>query len=201
MTVRIRTPPRAAQPRAAQPRVSGPRVSKPRASLAACLGVAGLVLVAGCGTAPAGAAGDSPAIGPVRAMSATNFAPFAVPTVWDGYNNVQYTMVLKAVTGARPREFHITVGSDMMFWLSCIGTGTAMVISEDMGLNWGVACGTGDDPSGIDFRPRGAVVGSKVKVLVTAPPGARWEIRIDAPVSSLAASGAAPTTTATASAS
>jgi hypothetical protein len=159
--------------------------------------VAGLVLVAGCGTAPAGAAGDSPAIGPVRAMSATNFAPFAVPAVWNGYNNAQYAVLLKAVTGARPREFHITVGSDMVFWLSCIGTGTARVISADMGLNWGVACGTGDDPSGIDFRPRGAVVGSKVKVLVTAPAGGRWEIRIDVPVSSLATTGATPTPTAT----
>jgi hypothetical protein len=187
MTVRIHTPPRAAQL----------RVSPVRASLAACLGVAGLVLVAGCGTAPAGAAGDSPAIGPVRAMSATNFAPFAVPTVWNGYNNTQYTVVLKAVTGARPREFHITVGSDMVFWLSCIGTGTARVISAEMGLNWGVACGTGDDPSGIDFRPRGAVVGSKVKALVTAPAGGRWEIRIDVPVSSLAATGATPAPTAT----
>jgi hypothetical protein len=185
MTVRIHTPPRAAQPRAAQL----------RASLAACLGVAGLVLVAGCSTAPAGAAGDSPAIGPVRAVSATNFAPFAVPTVWNGYNNTQYTTLLKAVTGTRPRKFHITVGSDMVFWLSCIGKGTAQVISADMGLNWGVACGTGDDPSGIDFNPKGAVVGSKVKILVTAPAGSRWEIRIDVPVSAVASSGATPSPT------
>jgi hypothetical protein len=160
--------------------------------------VAGLILAAGCGTAPPGSAGDSPAIGPLRAASATNFAPFAVPTTWNGYNNTQYTMSLKAVTGARPREFHITVGSDMVFWLSCIGTGTAKVINAEMGLNWGVACGTGDDPSGIDFHPTGAVVGSKVKVLVTAPAGSRWEIRIDVPLSSVAKQGATSSPTPTA---
>jgi hypothetical protein len=122
----------------------------------------------------------------LRSPSATNFAPFAVPTTWDGYNNAQYTMSLKAVSGSKPREFHVTVGSDMVFWLSCIGTGTARVSNAEMGLNWGVACGTGDDPSGIDVHPTGAVVGSKVKILVTAPAGSRWEIRIDVPVSAVA---------------
>jgi hypothetical protein len=195
MTVRIHTLPRVVQRRAAQRRAARLPVS-----LAACLGVSGLILAAGCSTAPPGAAGDSPAIGPLRAASATNFAPFAVPTTWNGLDNAQYTMSLKAVTGTRPREFHITVGSDMVFWLSCIGTGTAKVVSADMGLNWGVACGTGDDPSGIDFHPAGAVIGSKVKILVTAPAGSRWEIRIDVPVSAVATPGATPTATATSAA-
>ena len=180
MTVRIHTLPPVAKPCA-------------RASLAACLGVAGLVLVAGCGTAPPGAAGNSPAIGPLRAVAATNFAPFAVPTAWNGNNNTVYKTLLKAVTGLKPREFHITVGSDMVFWLSCLGKGTARVSNAEMGLNWSVACGTGDDPSAVDFSPTGAVVGSKVKLLVTATPGARWEIRIDVPASALASLEPTPT--------
>jgi hypothetical protein len=153
-----------------------------RSSLIACLVLSGLVLAAGCSVAPAGATSNSPAIGPVRTgAAAKSFAPFPVATRWDGQDNVNYGVQVDAKTGTNPHQFAVTVEPSMVFWLSCIGTGTARLTSPAIGLKWGVACGNGLDPQGLTFRPPSSAQGKSVKVLVTAPAGARWEIRVDAP--------------------
>jgi hypothetical protein len=153
-----------------------------RTSLTAGLGLSGLVLAAGCSVAPAGATSNSAAIGPVRTgAGAKNFAPFPVPTRWNGLDNVDYVIVVKAKTGTKPREFGFTAKPSMVFWLSCIGAGTAHLTSPAIGLKWGVPCGNGADPQGLTYGPPHAAQGKSVKALVTAPAGARWEVRIDAP--------------------
>ena len=158
-----------------------------RISLTACLGLSGIVLAAGCSVAPAGATSTSSAIGPVRTgAAAENFAPFPMATKWNGLDNVDYVMVVKAKTGTTPREFGITAKSSMVFWLSCIGTGTVRLTSPAIKLNWGIPCGNGDDPEGITYSPPKDTVGKEIKVLVTAPAGGRWEVRIDEPESKTA---------------
>jgi hypothetical protein len=89
-------------------------------------------------------------------------------------------MVLKAKTGTKPRKFSVTVTSSMVFWLGCIGTGTARIVSPPLRLNWGIPCGTGQDPAGIAYVPPKAAVGKTVKVEVTSPARTRWEFRVDA---------------------
>jgi hypothetical protein len=151
-------------------------------ALAVSLGLSGLALAAGCSVAPAGATVNSPAIGPVRTgAGAANFAPFPVPASWNGQDEVVYIMVVKSKTGTTPRKFTVTVKSSLVFWLNCIGTGSAHLTSPAINLKWGVPCGDGADPEGITFRPPRAAQGKPVKVLVTASAGARWEVRIDAP--------------------
>ncbi|HEY6493062.1 MAG TPA: hypothetical protein VIZ43_07290 [Trebonia sp.] len=153
-----------------------------RTSLTACLGLSGLALAAGCSAAPAGATSNSAAIGPVRAAAAAkDFAPFPVATRWNGQGNVDYAVLVKAKSGTNPHEFGVIVRSSLVFWLSCIGSGTARLTSKAIDLNWGVACGNGDDPQGLTIRPPRSAVGKTVKVLVTAPAGGRWEIRVDQP--------------------
>jgi hypothetical protein len=153
-----------------------------RSALTVSLGLSGLALAAGCSVAPAGATTDSPVVGPVRTGAAPkNFAAFPVPASWDGQDMVVYVMVVKPKTGTKPREFGLTARSSMAFWLSCIGTGTAHLTSPAINLKWGVPCGNGDDPAGVTVRPPRAAQGKLVKVLVTAPAGARWEVRIDEP--------------------
>jgi hypothetical protein len=172
-----------------RPRLSA-RWQKPPSyrALGACLGLSGLALAAGCGAAPAGATADSAAIGPVRTgAGAQNFAPFPVPASWNGEDDVVYHMVVKAKSGTVPRKFGITVKPSVVFWLNCIGTGTAQLTSPAISLKWGIPCGSGDDPAGITFRPARAIQGKSVKILVTAPAGSRWEIRIDEPAPAAAA--------------
>jgi hypothetical protein len=132
--------------------------------------------------APAGATVNSQAIGPVRTgTAAANFAPFPVPASWNGKDEMVYIMVVKAKTGTMPRKFGVTVKPSLVFWLNCIGTGSAHLTSPAINLKWGVPCGDGADPEGITFRPPHAAQGKPVKVLVAASAGARWEVRIDAP--------------------
>jgi len=100
-------------------------------------------------------------------------------TKWNGLDNVDYVMAVKAKTGTNPREFAVTAKSSLVFWLSCIGTGTVRLTSPAIKLNWGIPCGNGADPEGLTYSPPRATVGKKIKVLVTAPAGARWEVRID----------------------
>jgi hypothetical protein len=153
-----------------------------RSALTAFLSLSGLALAAGCSVAPAGATTDSPAIGPVRTgAAAKNFAAFPVAASWDGADMVVYHMVVKPKSDTKPREFGFTVRPSMVFWLNCIGTGTAHLISPVINLKWGVPCGNGDDPAGITVEPPRAAQGKSVKVLVTASAGARWEVRIDEP--------------------
>ncbi|MGH3245168.1 MAG: hypothetical protein ACRDOI_03015 [Trebonia sp.] len=153
-----------------------------RNSLTVSLGLSGLALAAGCGVAPAGATANSPAIGPVRTGNAAkNFPPFPVPTLWNGKGEVAYRTVVEAKTGTAPRRFGVTARLSMVFWLNCIGTGTAHLTSPAINLKWGVPCGNGADPAGLTFSPVPATHGQPVKVLVTASAGARWEVRIDEP--------------------
>jgi|SRR6185437_2692395 hypothetical protein len=156
--------------------------TSPAVCLAAvCLTAGGLGLTAGCSAAPAGATSNSPVLGPVRTgAAAEEFAQFPVPSKWPGEQGKDYTMVVKPKTGTVPRKFGFTATSSVVFWLNCIGTGTARLSSPAVNLNWGVPCGTGADPAGITVTPPRAAQGTAVKVLVTSPPGTHWEIRVDA---------------------
>ena len=143
------------------------------------LGVS-LALTAGCSAAPAGAVNNSPAIGPVRTGTAlANFAPFPVPSKWNGEGGKDYLMVVKAKTGTNPHKFSFTAKASMVFWLNCIGAGSAHLTSPAIGLKWGMRCGNGDDPAGLTFRVPRAAQGKKVIALVTVSAGSRWEVRID----------------------
>ncbi|HEY1822073.1 MAG TPA: hypothetical protein VGG83_19285 [Trebonia sp.] len=158
-----------------------------RASLTACLGLSGLALAAGCSVAPAGAAANSPEVGPVRTgAAAQEFAAFPVAARWNGLDNTDYVVAAGAKTGTKPHVFAVTARSSLVFWLNCIGAGTARLTSPAVNLKWGVPCGNGDDPQGITFRPPRATEGKLIKVLVTVPAGARWEVRIDEPRSAAA---------------
>lgn len=151
-----------------------------RQSLTGFLALSGLALAAGCSVAPAGATVNSAAIGPIRTGSAAkNFAPFPVPASWQGQDNVVYNMVVKAKSGFTPRKFGLTAKSSMVFWLNCVGKGSAHLSSPGIGLNWGIPCGNGTHPQGLTFRPPHAAQGKPIKVLVTVSAGSRWEVRID----------------------
>jgi hypothetical protein len=150
-----------------------------RNSLAACLCLAAVLLAAGCSAAPSGATHNSPAIGPVRPAGSTNFAPFPVPATYDGLGSSVYTMVLKAKTGGGSRKFHIQVKPSMVFWLNCIGRGTAELSSPGIDLKWAVPCGDGSNPGGITFSPKASAVGHSTNILVTTTRGSRWEVRVD----------------------
>jgi hypothetical protein len=114
-----------------------------------------------------------------------SFAPFPVPSTWSGGSGTDYTAIFSTVSKATPREFSFTATSSMVFWLACIGTGTAQIVSPALNLNWGVPCdpGTGVDPTGITFIPPRAAVGTLVEVEVTSLPGSPFEFRIDEPQS------------------
>jgi hypothetical protein len=92
-----------------------------------------------------------------------------------------YQMVVKSKAGTAPRKFGFTARPSMVFWLNCIGTGSARLASPAIGLAWGIPCGHGAEPAGITFTPPPATLGKPVKVLVTASPGSRWEVRVDEP--------------------
>lgn len=149
---------------------------------AACLGAAAALLVAGCSAAPAGAATGSPAVGQTGAATPSDFPPFQVPATWSGYKNTAYRQIQKAATGKKPRNLHITAGPDLVFWLGCLGAGSATLKSKSLGLHWSIRCGTRFDPQSVNFSPTTAITaGRAVLVLVSATPGARWEVRVDAP--------------------
>jgi hypothetical protein len=151
-----------------------------RNSLAACLCLAAVVLAAGCSAAPPGAMRNSPAVGPVqRHPNITDFPPFPVPDTYNGLGNSVYTMVQKAKTGTAPGGFHVTVKPDMVFWLNCIGKGTALLSSPGISLKWSVPCGDGGTPAGITFRPKASAVGHVAFVLVSTTRQSKWEFRVD----------------------
>lgn len=173
---------------------AAPRSRTIRALAAAgCLGLAAPLLVAGCSAAPAGATDDSPAIGPTGVPSPSVFPTFQVPVTWTGYRNAAYRAIQKAVSGRKPRNLHIPAGPELVFWLGCLGTGTATLQSPSLGLDWSVPCGTRFEPQSITFSPTTAITdGRKVLVLVSATPGARWKVRVDAPVPRDAGPGPEP---------
>jgi hypothetical protein len=150
-----------------------------RTPLTVFLSLSGLALAAGCSVAPAGATVDSQAIGPVQHGSTKNFPPFPVPTSWNGKDGAIYKMVVKAKTGTTAREFGVTAKSSMVFWLNCIGTGSAHLANSAIDLKWTVPCGNGQSPGGITLTPPHAALGKEIKVLVTVSSGSRWEVRID----------------------
>jgi hypothetical protein len=161
------------------------RIQPPlRNSLAVGLGLAAVLLAAGCSAAPPGARYNSPAVGPAprhgKATAVpTDFPPFPVPATYNGLDNKVYTMAHKATTGTAPGGFHVTVRPDMVFWLNCIGKGTATLSSPGIGLKWTVPCNDGSSPGGINFRPKSSAVGHIAFVLVTATHRSKWEVRID----------------------
>ena len=146
------------------------------------LAAAGLLVTAGCSVAPPGAAGTSPAIGPAHADAAVkDFGAFPIPAGWNGKVFRFYEALVKAKVSKKRHNFRIIARADLVFWLSCIGTGTAQFTSPALRFHWSVPCGNGADPAAVNFRPRAAAVGHAVDALVTASPGARWEARIDVP--------------------
>jgi hypothetical protein len=156
------------------------RIQPPlRNSLAAGLCLAAVLLAAGCSAAPPGATQDSSAIGPVHRGTTVGFAPFPVPETYNGLDNNVYRQVLKAKTGTDPAKFHFQVHTSMVFWLNCIGRGTATLSSPGINLEWSVPCGDGSSPGGITFRPKDSAVGHDAVVLVTTTRNSMWEVRID----------------------
>ena len=157
------------------------RIQSPlRNSLAACLCLAAVILAAGCSAAPPGATRTSKAVGPIqRHPHLTDFPPFQVPATYNGLGNSVYTQVDKARTGTKPGGFHVTVRPDMVFWLSCIGKGTALLSSPGIDLKWSVPCDNGSSPRGINFRPKSSAVGHVAFVVVSTTRGSKWEVRID----------------------
>jgi hypothetical protein len=143
------------------------------------LGLAVALLTAGCGVATPGPADY--AGGPVSDPP-TYLNAFPMPDTYvGGAENKGYTPIVNVTTGTGPRNLTITVGADLILWLGCGGTaGSASLTSQDIGLNWSVACGTSGDPQGVEFKTK-QDIGQTVKILVTAPAADRWEVRIDAP--------------------
>lgn len=151
-----------------------------RNSLAACLCLAAVLLAAGCSAAPPGATRTSPAVGPVqRHKGVTNFVVFPVPDTYNGFGNNVYTQVFKATTGTGPGGFHFTVKTSMVFWLNCIGKGTATLSSPGIGLKWSVTCGDGGTPASITFSAKASAVGHRAFAVVSTTRGSKWEVRID----------------------
>jgi hypothetical protein len=151
-----------------------------RGSLAACLCLAVVLLAAGCSAAPPGATRNSAAVGPVPSPGdTTDFASFQVPATYNGLGNTVYTQVQKPQTGTAPGGFHVKVRTDMVFWLNCIGKGTAQMSSPGIGLNWSVPCDDGSSPKAINFRAKASAVGHMAFVVVSATRGSKWEFRID----------------------
>jgi hypothetical protein len=150
-----------------------------RNSLAACLCLAAVLLAAGCSVAPPDATRKSPAVGPVQRGKTLVFHPFPQPDTYNGLGDSVYTMVRKATTGSKPGGFHFTVKSSMVFWLNCIGKGTATLSSPGIGLKWSVPCNDGSSPGGITFQAKASAVGHVAFVLVTTTRSSKWEIRID----------------------
>jgi hypothetical protein len=161
---------------------AAPRTRTMRAFAAACLGLTAPLLVAGCSTAPAGATSDSPVIGPAQAASPSVLPTIQMPATWTGYRATVYREILWSVSGKKPRSLHIPAGPDLVFWLACLGAGRAMLKSQALGLDWSIPCGPRLDPQSVNFSPTTAITaGRKVLVVVSATPGASWEVRVDAP--------------------
>jgi hypothetical protein len=112
-------------------------------------------------------------------VNAVNLAPFPVPSTWTGKDGSVYTAVIKPKTGTTPGTFSVIPTSSVVFWLGCIGEGTARVASPSIGLHWSIPCGGVADPEGITFIPPRAAVGTSVKIKVTSSPHTRWEVRVD----------------------
>ena len=150
--------------------------------LGATAAAAGVVLAAGCSAAPATALRGSVAVGPIRVGAVKDsFAPFPQPEVYNGLNNKVFWQVQKPKTGAGTRSFRITLASQMVFWLNCIGktTAKAQINSPGIGLKYDIFCGDGISPGGITFAPKASDVGHSDVYTVTVTTGAKWEIRVD----------------------
>ena len=150
-----------------------------RNSLAACLCLAAVLAAAGCSAAPPNATRKSPAVGPVQRGATPNFHPFPQPDTYNGLGNNVYTMVQKAATGTQPGGFHFTVKPSMVFWLNCIGKGTATLSSQGIGLKWSVPCNDGSSPDGITVSPKASAVGHMAFVVVSTTRASKWEFRLD----------------------
>jgi hypothetical protein len=160
------------------------------AGLAGLVGLVGLLavvalvgLTAGCGTDTALSADPSAHSG----QAAKQFDAFPEPKTWNGMVGPTYAAILGPLSGGQTKKtFTITGHSNLVFWVGCLGTGTARLSSPDMTLDWKVACGVNREPAGIDVDPTHAPVGKKVTVRLTIPAGDTWSLRIDAPVTPVA---------------
>jgi hypothetical protein len=142
------------------------------------LGLAAVLITTGCGVATPG---PTDYAGGPASDSPTHLSAFPMPNHYiGGVDNLAYKAGVGVLTGTGPRNVTTKVAASMVLWLGCGGTaGSATMTSPDMGLNWSVPCGSTGDPRGIEFQARQGV-GQIVKILVTAPTSAVWEIRIDA---------------------
>ena len=147
-------------------------------TVAGLLGLAGLT--AGCGTDTNPAADPSAHTG----QAADKFDPFPEPRRWNLTVGPSYAAILGPLSGegTKQKTFTITGQKNLVFWLGCLGTGTARRSSPDMTLDWTVQCGVNREPAGINVNPTHAPVGLKATVHLTVPAGDRWSLRIDAPV-------------------
>jgi hypothetical protein len=146
------------------------------ATVSGLLGLAGLT--AGCGT------DTNPAADPAAPSSqATNrFDPFPEPSTWNLSVGPTYSAILGPLSGGGTKKtFTVTGEPELVFWLGCLGTGTARLSSPDMTLDWIVQCGVNREPGGIIVNPTHAPVGKKITVDLTIPAGDQWSLRIDAP--------------------
>jgi hypothetical protein len=165
-------------------RISNSRRAAPAAStVTAAVTIAGLAglgcLTAGCGSDTNIAADPSAHSG----QSVNQFDAFPEPKTWNLTVGPTYSAILGPLSGGGTKQtFTVTGQSDLVFWLGCLGSGTARLTSPDMTLDWTVECGVDRDPAGINVDPTHAPVGKKVTVDLSIPAGARWSLRIDAPV-------------------
>jgi hypothetical protein len=155
----------------------------PAARTAAVAGLAVLAvlagLVAGCGTDTNIAADPSAHSG----QAADQFDAFPEPATWNLTVGPTYTAILGPLSGTeRKKTFTITGRPNLVFWLGCLGTGTARLSSPDMTLDWRVQCGVNREPAAINVDPTHARPGKMVEVRLTVPAGDRWSFRVDAPV-------------------
>jgi hypothetical protein len=149
-------------------------------AVAGLVGVAGLT--AGCGTDTNPAADPS-----VHSDQPLNkFDPFPEPKTWNLSVGPAYTAIFGPLSGktsgsgTKKKTFTITGQPDLVFWLGCLGTGTARLSSPDMTLDWTVPCGVNRTPGGINVNPTHAPAGKKVTVVLTVTAGSSWSLRIDA---------------------
>jgi hypothetical protein len=129
----------------------------------ACL----LTLAAGC--TGSGAAGPP-------AKPAPHFHPIPGAPVFNG--KTEYLTILGPVTGSGPATFTIPVRPAYMAWLGCIGTGGMVMLSSPV-IDYGVPCGDSGSVAGWIVEPAPPARGPEVTIRITAPPHARWDLRID----------------------
>jgi hypothetical protein len=94
-----------------------------------------------------------------------------------------YAIVQKPLTGRGTHVFTIPARNQYTVWLGCLGNGGVADIESpqlDPPGGWGMPCNTTGTVAGLEFNLARAHAQREVTLRVTAPPHAKWEIRIDA---------------------